>query len=395
MSTEEAKQLIQELEKLRCQTRRFRLLTFIVLLVIVIAGVSAIIESAYSLTLAGPRQEEFVRNLNADLKDNVLPTVQKIAGRSVEALKPAVEKELKEINGRAPEVADVALRELDEMGSGLTVQAGKILDQTIAGTLQKRQGKLRQMYPDVYDKQIDTLLNNLNLEAQDQLAQSGENIFNPHLNSIQSILTNLDKIQKTEPVDASQSVDSWQVAFMFMDVFVHEFKDLDSSSNRQRQVRWTPGCSTQEDQGDKEMNTEPSPAATPDATPQTGEAVVAVYLAQELPKARQSPQTHADYRHHPDFICRGLHGRHQHHHGQLLPAEGGRGGRHRHAGPARRERWPGSRREDRVGNPPFIHEVPDYLIGELPVYRKELQQSLETEYEAYCNSLNKDLARSA
>ena len=229
MSTEEAKQLIQELEKLRRQTRRFRLLTVIALLVIVISGVSAIIESVYSLTLAGPRQEEFIRNLSADLKDNLLPTVQKIAGRSVEALKPAVEKELKEINGRAPEVADVALRELDAMGGELTIQAGKVLDQTISGTLQKRQGKLRQMSPDVYDKQIDTLLNNLALEAQDQLAQSGENIFNPHLNSIQSILTNLDKIQKSEPTNASQNIDSWQVAFMFMDVFAHEFKGLTPS----------------------------------------------------------------------------------------------------------------------------------------------------------------------
>ena len=226
MSTEEAKQLIQELEKLRRQTRRFRLLTIIALLVIVISGVSAIIESVYSLTLAGPRQEEFVRNLSTDLKINLLPTVEKIAGRSVEALKPAVERELREINGRAPEVADVALRELDEMGGELTVQAGKVLDQTVTGTLQRREGKLRQMYPDVYDRQIDTLLNNLALEAQDQFAQSGENIFNPHLNSIQSILTNLEKIQKTEPVAASRNVDTWQVTFMFMDVFVHEFKDL-------------------------------------------------------------------------------------------------------------------------------------------------------------------------
>ena len=226
MSTEEAKQLIQELEKLRRQTRRFRLLTIIAMFAIVIAGVSAIIESVYSLTLAGPRQEEFVRNLSAGLKDNLLPTVEKIAGRSVEALKPAVEKELREMNGRAPEVADVALRELDEMGGELTVKAGKILDQTVTGTLQQRQGKLRQMYPDVYDRQIDVLLNNLALEVQDQFAQSGENIFNPHLNSIQSILASLDKIQKTEPVDASQHVDSWQVAYMFMDVFVHEFKGL-------------------------------------------------------------------------------------------------------------------------------------------------------------------------
>ncbi|MGA2853279.1 MAG: hypothetical protein ABSE90_03990 [Verrucomicrobiota bacterium] len=226
MNTEEAKQLIQELEKLRSQTRRFRLFTIIVLLAIVIAGVSAIIQSARSLTRAGPRQEEFVRNLSADLQNNLLPAVQTIAGRSVEHLKPAVEKELKEINGRAPEVADAALRELNAMGGEITVHAGKTLDQTITGTLQKQEGKLRKMYPGVYDKNIDILMNNLALEAQDQLAKSGENIFNTHLNSIQRILADLEKIQKTEPIDASQNVDSWQVAFMFLDVFVHEFKDV-------------------------------------------------------------------------------------------------------------------------------------------------------------------------
>ncbi|MGA2853278.1 MAG: hypothetical protein ABSE90_03985 [Verrucomicrobiota bacterium] len=42
--------------------------------------------------------------------------------------------------------------------------------------------------------------------------------------------------------------------------------------------------------------------------------------------------------------------------------------------------------------PPLIHQIPDYLIKELPVYRKVLQQSLETEYATYCNSLNKDLS---
>ena len=226
MSTEEAKQFIQELEKLRRQTYRFRLLTIIALLAIVIAGVSAIIESVYSLTLAGPRQEAFVSNLSTNLQRELLPIVQKIAGRAVDRLKPAVEMELKEINGRAPEVADVALNELDQMGNELTVQAGKVLDQTVSGTLQRREGKLRKMYPDVYDKQIDTLLNNLALEAQDQLAHSGENIFNPHLNSIQSVLVNLEKIQNSEPIDAGKDVDAWQVAYMFMDVFVHEFKDL-------------------------------------------------------------------------------------------------------------------------------------------------------------------------
>jgi predicted PurR-regulated permease PerM len=226
MSTEEAKQLIQELEKVRFRTRCFRLLTLITLLVIVITGVSAIINSIYSLTLRGSKKDAFVSNLSVDLHRDLLPIVQKIAGRSLENLKPAVEAEMQRLNARAPEIADVALRELNQMGNELPVRADKILDQTITSTLQKRDEKLRKMYPDIYDQQVESLLNNLALEAEDQLAQSGENIFNPHLNSIKSILANLEKIQKSEPIEPSKAVDDWQVAFLFMDVFVHEFKGM-------------------------------------------------------------------------------------------------------------------------------------------------------------------------
>ncbi len=139
------------------------------------------------------------------------------------------------------------------------------------------------------------------------------------------------------------------------------------------------------------MKTEPSPAAAPDATPQTGEAVVAAYLAEELPKARKAfkrtriggiilivfvgaymgvistimvnffqPKAAAE-------VATGMLAQHVASDGPVLAA---------------RIEWE---------IPHLIHEVPDYLITELPVYRKELQQSLETEYETYCNSLSKNL----
>jgi hypothetical protein len=139
------------------------------------------------------------------------------------------------------------------------------------------------------------------------------------------------------------------------------------------------------------MNTEPSPATTTDATPQTGEAIVAAYLAQELPKARQAfkraritgiililfvgaymgvistimvnffqPKAAAE-------VATGMLAQHVANDGPVLAAK---------------IEWE---------IPHLIHEVPDYLIGELPVYRRDLQQSLETEYETYCNSLNTDL----
>jgi hypothetical protein len=139
------------------------------------------------------------------------------------------------------------------------------------------------------------------------------------------------------------------------------------------------------------MKTVPSPAAAPKEATPTGEAVVAAYLAQELPKARQllkrtriicivlilfiaayigiistimvnflQPKAAAE-------VASGMLAQHAVRDGPILAAK---------------VEWE---------IPHIIHQVPDYLIGELPVYRKELQQSLETEYEAYCNSLSKDL----
>jgi hypothetical protein len=138
------------------------------------------------------------------------------------------------------------------------------------------------------------------------------------------------------------------------------------------------------------MNTEPTPAA-PKQTAQTGEAVLADYLAQELPKARLlykrtriicvalivfiavyigtittimvsffQPPAAAE-------VASGMLTLHTMKDGPILAAK---------------VEWE---------IPHIIHEVPDYLINEVPVYRKELQQSLEADYEAYCNSLSKDL----
>jgi len=41
--------------------------------------------------------------------------------------------------------------------------------------------------------------------------------------------------------------------------------------------------------------------------------------------------------------------------------------------------------------PSLIRQAPDYFIQQLPALRKDLEQSLLTEYQAYCSSLSKDL----
>jgi hypothetical protein len=226
MSTETINQQIQELESLRRQTRRLSLLITLALAVIVIIGVGAIINSFYGLTVSGPKQDAFLKHLGGRLQTEVLPMVQKLADPSIKRLKPAVEAELQRLDARAPQVADAAIRELNTLGTNLPVRAGIILDQTVGKELQKRDARLHKMFPGVGDQQIVTLLDSIHLEAQDQLLKTGEKLFNPHLNSIQNILADLEKIEKTEPVNTKQEINPWQVAFLFMDVFTQEFKDL-------------------------------------------------------------------------------------------------------------------------------------------------------------------------
>jgi hypothetical protein len=196
------------------------------LAVIVIVGVGAIINSFYGLTVSGPKQDAFLKHLGGRMQTEILPMVRNLADPAIKRLKPAVETELKQLDARAPEVADAALRELNTLGTNLPVRAGIILEQTVGKELQKRDARLRKMFPGVTDQQVVTLLNNIHLEAQDQLVKTGEKLFNPHLNSIQAILADLEKIEKTEVVNTKQEINPWQVAFLFMDVFTQEFKDL-------------------------------------------------------------------------------------------------------------------------------------------------------------------------
>jgi len=226
MNADEVKQQIQELEKLRLQTRRFRLCTILALVAIVVVGVTAIINSVHSLTIPGPRQEVFLKELGGNLQRDVIPAVRKIATQTLERLKPALEVEFHRLGARAPQMADAALRELNRMMVDLPLRAEKTLDRTLGKTILQRQEKLRKMFPGVYDKQLTTLLNNMALEVEDQCGHVGEKIFRSHLNSIQQILLDLEKIQKSEAIDPQKQVDPWQTAFLFIDLFDQEFKDL-------------------------------------------------------------------------------------------------------------------------------------------------------------------------
>lgn len=140
------------------------------------------------------------------------------------------------------------------------------------------------------------------------------------------------------------------------------------------------------------MNTQPAPSNTPEKAGPAGETAATAYLAQELPKARKTlkrtriacivlicfvgaymgtistimvsffqPKEAAQ-------VASGMLVQHVRSDGPVLAAQ--------------------FEREI----PALIRQVPDYLIKEIPGYRIMLQQSLEAEYQVYCNSFSKDFA---
>jgi len=139
------------------------------------------------------------------------------------------------------------------------------------------------------------------------------------------------------------------------------------------------------------MNSKQATPSVPENTTPAGEAAAAAYLAQEVPKARRTlkrtrivgtililcvgayigvistvmvnflqPKDAAQ-------IATGMLTQHVKSEGPALAAQ------------IERE------------IPLLIRQAPDYLIKEIPGYRRELQRQLETEYQAYCNSFSKNL----
>jgi hypothetical protein len=230
MKTEQVSQQIEELEQLRRQTRLFSVWVTVALVVVVVGGVGLILNSAYGLTQPGPKQDEFVKQFGGRLEREVLPAVQKATEPALKRLRPAVEAELKLLDARAPQLAEAALKEIEKMRTNLPVRVEGVLDRSLGKTLQAREAKLRQMYPGAASAQLPGLIENLQAESHDQMVRTTEAIFNPHLNSVQSILMSLEKIEKTEPVDPKAEMNPWQVAFLFVDVFVHEYGDLSAEN---------------------------------------------------------------------------------------------------------------------------------------------------------------------
>lgn len=243
MNPDETRQQIETLAALRAQTKYWRLGVTLGILILVLGGVAIIINACYGLAKEGPKQEQFIGELTTGLKRDVAPSVERIAKQTVNELKPAIEKELQKLNDRSPELVEKFNKEALLLQNNLPKRGEKVLNNTFGTMLKKREAKVREMFPDVTEQKVSTLLVNLTDATESQMHSLSDRLFGSHLKAMNGIFANLETIQKTETLNVADDVPTWEMAILVFDILRDELKDLEPESLAQMEKSSQPARS--------------------------------------------------------------------------------------------------------------------------------------------------------
>lgn len=226
MNGNEVRSQINELERVRAQTRLWRTLASLALLVIVLGGIGTIITSARNLFQPGPVQEEFAATLSTNLQRDTVPAIETIATQALTEVRPQVETEFRKLNKRAPELAQASMQELETLQKNLPARGEKILTATLGEMMVKKQDKLKQMFPSVTDAKISQGVASVSEEAQSRLVNAHDSLLSQHMAALNGIVSNLNHIQNTEVVSAQSKQADWEMGVTLLDLLHKEVHDL-------------------------------------------------------------------------------------------------------------------------------------------------------------------------
>lgn len=230
MNGSEVKNQIDELEKIRAQSRLWRTLTVLALLAIVVIGVGSIVSAVRGLFSPGATQEEFAGALSSNLQRDVVPQVQSIAQQAIAEIRPQVESELSKLNDRVPELTEASMKQFELLQKNVPDQAEKVLEETLGAALIKKEPKIRAMFPEVTEAKIETAVHNVSLEATERIMHAHDSLFAAHMTALNNIIGNLDKIQRSERVNPKDEKADWEMGMAIFDLVHDELKNLQPDS---------------------------------------------------------------------------------------------------------------------------------------------------------------------
>lgn len=221
----EIEQEIAEIKALKASAKRWKLGSIFVTLAVVIGCVWSIVDNARSLVQTGPRQVEMMAELNKAVQEDVIPEIRRQVDQSVKQIRPVVAEEIKKMQGRSDEISENFYHELRTLRDNVRGEAETIIQDTFGSELERREAMVRRMHPDMTREKIMESILEFYTQFEYRSLDMFEELFTPHLVSLDGILEHIATIKETEPEPDNEDI-GFELAIMIMNIFNAEFSEL-------------------------------------------------------------------------------------------------------------------------------------------------------------------------
>lgn len=231
MTSDEVKEKIREHESLQKQIKWWRWGTSGAVVLITVLCVGSLANEVHNLFQPGPAQQQFASTLSDGLKRDVLPSVTDMAKQALTESKPEVQAAFTKLNTRVPELTSMSLKQFDILQKDLPAHGDKALQDTYGEMLKRQEPKIKAAYPGVTDASVQALVTNMTAEGQNQIVSANDTLFSKHMAALNSIESDITKIQDTEPVSADEDKANWEMALLVVDNFHSDLQGLQTQSS--------------------------------------------------------------------------------------------------------------------------------------------------------------------
>jgi hypothetical protein len=210
---------IRRLEAIRNETRYWSLGAFVAILVLLAVSVVVVIGDVRDLFQPGDVQAAFVSDLESDLGRDVIPSVQALATSALAQSQPQIQAQFANLGNRVPDVSSAFIDQFQTLQSDLSSSGGQIISSTYGKTLDAEEPTLQKLVPTATPDSVDSLVGKLSAEGNVQVANDSQKLFGPQVAAFTGIVSDLNTIKSTEPVEADQQKANFEMALTAISAF--------------------------------------------------------------------------------------------------------------------------------------------------------------------------------
>jgi hypothetical protein len=216
---------VRELEALRKQKRFWQYGSVALVVLIAVVCLLRLRGAVRDLVNEGPAQKIFVEDMGKSMQTHVIPAVEEYGQQAIKEID--LGGEVRKLNTRTPELAQASLKELNHLRDELPKRGEKIWKSSFEASMKTREKKIRAMYPELKDDQVNGVMASLMEQAQIQVVGIDDALFSKHQQALKDIETSIDHIRDTEPKTNVEPA-TWEMALMIFDIAREDLRTLET-----------------------------------------------------------------------------------------------------------------------------------------------------------------------